>query len=134
MFHVRMSIDEFFPRIGNISGDTALDLHEEISRGRIRDRTKDKREGISISKTFIGGILILTVVLGAFGAQAMTSVENEGKAIEPQGRYMCAGATWPQIPAVCLEGGSGREVRYASAPAVDQVASDIAGRFNVVFE
>jgi hypothetical protein len=64
----------------------------------------------------------------------MTSVENESKAVEPQGRYMCAGATWAEIPAMCLEGGSGREVRYASAPAVDQVASDIADRFNVAFE
>ena len=87
-----------------------------------------------MTKTFASGILILAVVLAAFGAQAMTAAEIEGKAVEPEGSYMCAGATWPQIPAMCLEGGSGHEVRYASAPINRPIASDSLDRFNVAFE
>ena len=87
-----------------------------------------------MTKTFTSAILILSVVLAAFGAQAMTSAEIEGKAVEPQGSYMCAGATWPQIPAMCLEGGSGHEVRYASAPVNHQIASDSVDRFDMAFE
>jgi hypothetical protein len=87
-----------------------------------------------MTKTLASGILLLTIVLGAFGAQAMTSEELGRKAVEPQVHDMCAGATWPQIPAMCLEGGSGREVRYVSAPADAQIASDFVDRFNVAFE
>jgi hypothetical protein len=53
---------------------------------------------------------------------------------EPQVHDMCAGGTWPQIPAMCLEGGSGRQVRYVSATADAQIASDFIDRFNVAFE
>ena len=86
------------------------------------------REEISTTKTFASGIVILTITLGAFGAQAMTSKEQKGKAVEPQVRDMCAGATWPEIPGMCLERGSGHEVRYVSAP-VGQIASDIVDHF-----
>ena len=87
-----------------------------------------------MTKPLISYIVILTITLGAFGAQAMTSAVPEGKAVEPQVHDLCAGATWPQIPAMCLEGGSGREVRYVSAPADAEVASDFIDRFNVAFE
>jgi len=87
-----------------------------------------------MTKIFAGGILSVTVILGAFGAQAMTSVQNEGKAAQPPKRYLCAGATWPQIPAMCLEGGSRHEVRYVSAPSNDEITSNIVNRFNEAFE
>lgn len=87
-----------------------------------------------MTKTFTSSILILTVVLGACGAQAMTSVEIEGKAVEPQGRYLCAGATWPKIPAMCLEGGSGHEVRYVSTLTNEEITLNIANRFSGAFE
>ena len=87
-----------------------------------------------MKNSLVSYIVILTIILGAFGAQAMTSVAHEGKNVEPQVHDLCAGATWPQIPAMCLEGGSGREVRYVSAPADAEVASDFIDRFNVAFE
>jgi hypothetical protein len=61
-----------------------------------------------MTKTFISGMVILTITLGAFGAQAMTSEEPGRKAVEPQVHDKCTEATWPQIPAVCLEGGNDR--------------------------
>ena len=81
-----------------------------------------------MTKIFAGGILISTVVLGTFGAQAMTSIQDQDKAVEPQGRYLCAGATWPQIPTMCLEGRSGREVRYVSANSNGEITSSIVNR------
>jgi hypothetical protein len=87
-----------------------------------------------MTKIFNVGALIFTVVLSACGAQAMTSLQNQGKAVQPQGHYLCAGATWPQIPAVCLEGGSGHEVRYALAPIDEEITANIASRFNWAFK
>ncbi len=87
-----------------------------------------------MTKTFIGGLMILTAVLCAFGAQAMTpGVPESQEAVRPA-RDVCAAAAWPQIPAACLEGGSRREVRYISAPTEDQHASDFVDRFNTAFE
>jgi hypothetical protein len=66
---------------------------------------------------FTSGISILTVVLGTFGVQAARSAENQGKDVEPQGRYFCAATTWRQIRAICPESGGGHETRNASALA-----------------
>ena len=83
---------------------------------------------------FTNGISMATIVLSTFSAQSMTSARNEDKAGQAEGRYLCAGATWPQIPAMCLEGGSGRQVRYASAPIDSEIRSNFGSRLNEAFE
>ena len=87
-----------------------------------------------MTKIFASGISILTIVLGTFGAQAMTSVRDEDKAAQPQGRYLCAGATRSQIAAMCPDGGSGRQLRYVSAPIDAEVTSNTGNRSNGPFE
>jgi hypothetical protein len=120
----------YLPRIGTFLATSRLFFTTQLVGERIRDRTKNKSRGHSMTKTFTSSIFILTVVLGACGAQAMTSVETPGKAVEPQGRYLCASATWPRIPAMCLEGGSGHEVRYVSALTNKEITFNIVNRFN----
>ena len=68
-------------------------------------------------------ISVLAIILGTFGARAMTSVESGGQAAKPQAPSLCANATWPRIPAICQEGGSGREVRYV-VESTDQDQKD----------
>ena len=85
-----------------------------------------------MTKTFSGGILVFAVVLGAFSAQATTLVPPEGRALEMQPRDVCTSAAWPRIPAKCLTGGSGHEVRYAGVDS--QIESEVVDRFRVAFE
>jgi hypothetical protein len=87
-----------------------------------------------MTKIFASGISILTVVLGTLSAQAVTSVRDQGEATQPQRDQLCAGATRPQIGAICSEGGSRRQVRYVSAPIGEKVTSNIGNRFNGRFE
>jgi hypothetical protein len=133
MFHVECQSMNYLRRIGTFLATSRFFFTAQLVGERIRDRTKNKSRGHSMTKTFTSSIFILTVVLGACGAQAMTSVETPGKAVEPQGRYLCASATWPRIPAMCLEGGSGHEVRYASTLANEEITLNIANRLTGAF-
>lgn len=71
-------------------------------------------------------------------ATGLTTFRGETK--EASIATLCSTATWPSIPASCLEGGSGHAVRNVTTDRLDEVGSaDVGqlamqGRFDIAFQ
>jgi hypothetical protein len=75
-----------------------------------------------------------TLLITAFAATvaAALTAAFPGETREVNVAETCAHAAWPEIPAGCLDGGKGRDVRYVTAnKAADD---DMATRFAAAFE
>ena len=57
---------------------------------------------------------LLAFAFAATSAAALTGASLRGESMESGLGVDCAAAVWPMIPAACLNGGSGHEVRYVS--------------------
>ena len=57
----------------------------------------------------------LAIGFSAVVAGAITGTSLRGETREASLAETCSHAAWPQIPAACLEGGIGREVRFVTA-------------------
>ena len=76
---------------------------------------------------------MLTTGFAALVAAAVTGTSLRGETREVNRAETCAHAAWPQIPAGCLDGGKGYDVRFvtANAPVVDEA---MQLRFAAAFE
>jgi hypothetical protein len=84
--------------------------------------------------------MAVAVAFAATVAAAITGATLRGETREASTpTEVCATAAWPMIPASCLEGGNGREVRMVSADNIG-LAGKIAAadtmnlRFSVAFQ
>jgi hypothetical protein len=75
--------------------------------------------------------LTLTIAFSAVVAAAITGTSFRGETREVDVAETCARAAWPQIPAGCLEGGKGTEVRFVTANVPTDAA--MAARFESAF-
>jgi len=64
----------------------------------------------SMIRTAIVAFALLATVAAAIIGATLSSQGKESSSVQT-----CAGATWPMIPANCLDGGKGREVRPVGA-------------------
>jgi hypothetical protein len=81
----------------------------------------------TIRKTLLGLAFAATV------AGALTGATFRGETKEVDLAATCATAAWPNIPAACLEGGDGQDVRYVTADnRLDM--SEMELRFSVAFQ
>ena len=79
-------------------------------------------------------VAFAATVAGGVGALTLRGETKEAGLVDA-----CAGAAWPRIPAKCLEGGRGVDVRFiAELPNADAdpvaVSPTIAARFSSDFE
>jgi hypothetical protein len=58
---------------------------------------------------------LLAFAFLATTAAVITGATLRGESKESPEQQICASATWPMIPANCLEGGKGRDVRPVGA-------------------
>jgi hypothetical protein len=76
---------------------------------------------------------LVAVAFSAIAAAAVTGATTlRGETKETSLVETCAGADWPMIPAACLEGGRGYDVRYVSADRIDDESS-MSFRFSTAF-
>ena len=73
---------------------------------------------------------LLSIAFAATVAGALTGASLRGETKELD---ICAAAAWPMIPAACLEGGIGQDVRYVSADNHGH-GSKMAARFEIAFQ
>ncbi|WP_421723891.1 hypothetical protein [Bauldia sp.] len=85
-------------------------------------------------KLFVAAAFVVTAAAGITGATL------SGETKETDLAAYCETAAWPQIPAACLDGGTGADVRYISAdPVIEQeplmqtVAILAADRFSTAY-
>ncbi len=81
--------------------------------------------------------MLLAVAFAATVAGGVSALTLRGETKEAGLVDTCAGAAWPLIPAKCLDGGRGADVRVIGGlPNADQasVSPTIAARFNSDFE
>jgi hypothetical protein len=74
--------------------------------------------------------LAIAAALTLGGAAAVTAT-SLGGASTPAPNAVCATATWPNIPAACLDGDAHQAVRTVSVDYAPQTAAD---RFAVAFD
>ena len=72
-----------------------------------------------------------TVLFAATAAAAITGATLRGETKEPSLAETCAAAAWPMIPASCLEGGRGHDIRTVVANSAADEAMRI--RFETAF-
>ena len=76
---------------------------------------------------------LLATAFAATVAAALTGASLRGETKEVDLATTCAAAEWPMIPAACLNGGPGSEVRYVTAD--NQIdAREMERRFAVAFQ
>jgi hypothetical protein len=80
-----------------------------------------------IRKTLLGLAFTATVA----GTLAGATFRGETKEVDLAAT--CATATWPSIPAACLEGSDGNDVRYVTADSRFH-STDMELRFSVAFQ
>lgn len=76
---------------------------------------------------------LLATAFAATVAAALTGASLRGETKEVDLAATCATAAWPMIPAACLDGGPGQEVRYVSAD-VRAGDRDMGERFAIAFQ
>jgi hypothetical protein len=74
---------------------------------------------------------LVAVAFSAVAAAAVTGATIRGETKETSLADVCAKADWPKIPAACIEGGSGAEVRYVDPDM--RVTDAMKLRFNSAF-
>lgn len=79
-----------------------------------------------------GRSVALALVFGLTVAAGVTGITYKGVSKEASVEDTCAHATWPNIPAFCLEGATERPVRIVSLDKPE--FSPFAARFAVAFE
>lgn len=75
---------------------------------------------------------LVAVAFSAIAAAAITGATLRGETKETSLVETCAGADWPMIPAACLEGGRGHDVRYVSADQLED-SNSLPFRFATAF-
>jgi hypothetical protein len=76
---------------------------------------------------------LLATAFAATVAGALTGATFRGETKEFDLAATCAAAEWPNIPAACLEGSDGKDIRYVTADnRLDM--SDMELRFTVAFQ
>jgi hypothetical protein len=76
---------------------------------------------------------LLAIAFAVTAAGALTGATFSGESKEVDLAATCAAAEWPNIPAVCLEGSDGKDVRYVTADnRLDM--SEMELRFTVAFQ
>lgn len=76
---------------------------------------------------------LLATAFAATVAATLTGASLRGETKEVDLAATCATAAWPMIPAACLDGGPGREVRYVTAD-VRETDRDMEERFAIAFQ
>jgi hypothetical protein len=76
---------------------------------------------------------LLATAFAATVAGALTGASLRGETKEVDLAMTCATAEWPMIPAACLDGQAGRDIRYVTADnRIDARAME--RRFEVAFQ
>ena len=76
---------------------------------------------------------LLATAFAVIAAGALTGATFGGESKEVDPAATCAAAEWPNIPAACLEGSNGKDVRYVTADnRLDM--SEMELRFTVAFQ
>jgi hypothetical protein len=82
------------------------------AKGRGRSTTGRKVRGRKMTRF---RSVALAVGFAAVVAGAVTGTSLRGETREANIAETCSHAAWPHIPAGCLEGGKGRDVRFVTA-------------------
>jgi len=77
--------------------------------------------------------ILIATAFSASVAGALTGAALSGETPEIDKSASCATASWPMIPAECLEGGLGHDVRLATAN-LSVVDRDMQARFEIAFQ
>ena len=77
-----------------------------------------------LRKTLLSAAFAVTV------AGALTGATFRGETKEADLAATCAAANWPNIPAACIEGSNGKDVRFVTADN----RFDMTERFSVAFQ
>jgi hypothetical protein len=76
---------------------------------------------------------LLAIAFAVTAAGALTGATFRGETKEVDLAATCAAADWPNIPAACLEGSNGKDVRYVTADnRLDMTEMEL--RFSVAFQ
>ena len=76
---------------------------------------------------------LLAIAFAVTAAGALTGATFRGETKELDLAATCATANWPNIPAACLEGSNGKEIRYVTADnRFDMTEMEL--RFTVAFQ
>jgi hypothetical protein len=76
---------------------------------------------------------LLATAFAATVAGALTGATFRGETKELDLAATCATAQWPNIPAACLDGSKGKDVRYVTADSRLDM-SEMELRFSVAFQ
>jgi hypothetical protein len=82
----------------------------------------------NLRTTMLATIFSVGIAAG-FTGLTLTSGESHESSLEES----CARSAWPNIPAACLEGGSGEAVRYVSADDEEHEEIEMELRFANAF-
>jgi hypothetical protein len=77
--------------------------------------------------------VLLATAFAVTAAGALAGATFRGETKEVDMAATCATANWPNIPAACLEGSNGKDVRYVTADGRPDM-SEMQLRFSVAFQ